>query len=661
MVLSHKSSAWSLVFLQSLFAFFLSREILDLAGLSFSQIFQGPPWLTILLCLQWGVAILLAGCALWKFEIALLILLSVIHVTCPILFFTDLTRNPYFTQITLLHTWIAFFWLGWSWDCVKNEKFLFPKTPLDFPLAAFLLLASFSFLFSFYSHETRFHASMISEGTKSIFFLIVNSLLIYYAAVPVEKSWRTKFLWITYTIGVITALYGVMQFYGLERIWQSSLTAFANRPVSTFGNPNFLSSYLLLLVPLLIVNFLLEKRQRTSFILFLFLCAVLAGIVSTMTRSTWVGVATSLILLCLSPPVRRFLDKNKIKCAWILLILIAAVLFWPKSKLGGSYAGPLQRVMEIKNVTNPSGYGPWHQRILIWSCAWGMVKDHMILGKGQGLFELFYPYYQGRLLSEPLFRSFRTHANNAHNEILEIWSQSGFLGMGLYFYIWVTILTFGWISMKELQETQPETSLWVWALTAGSLGMFVDNFFGNVSLHFAIPAFLFWWQVGLLFGFRRSNPNGPDVKQTEWFVIPLKKNPLSQSLITGFVLFLVTTCIWSFKKEFQEIYYFKGFKVSKSPALVDTSRSALETAWRWYSREVNTNYELANTYARLSQQSAQMGLTSQTEIWRKKAIWAYLESLRSNCGYDEIYFNLATTQAQIGWIEDEYPGVSIPL
>src|SRR6185295_15420551 len=82
-------------------------------------------------------------------------------------------------------------------------------------------------------------------------------------------------------------------------------------------------------------------------------------------------------------------------------------------------------------------YAPWHQRLLIWACAWQMGLENPFTGNGWGLFELFYPFYQGPLLlSVDLFRVLRTHANNAHNEVLEVFSQTGLLGLGVFVWLW---------------------------------------------------------------------------------------------------------------------------------------------------------------------------------------------------------------------------------
>src|SRR6267142_165389 len=124
-----------------------------------------------------------------------------------------------------------------------------------------------------------------------------------------------------------------------------------------------------------------------------------------------------------------------------------------------------------------------------------MVQDHPFLGKGWGSLELFYPYYQGPQLENKMFASFRTHANNAHDEILENWAQIGTLGLGLMIFIWILFFRTGLSIAARLPF--PWKGL-EWGLLGGVAGMLVDNLL-NVSVHFAVPAFIFWWWVGSLF------------------------------------------------------------------------------------------------------------------------------------------------------------------
>ncbi|OGR79638.1 MAG: hypothetical protein A3I11_04570 [Elusimicrobia bacterium RIFCSPLOWO2_02_FULL_39_32] len=657
MILFKKSSAWLLVLLQGFFTYFLSQYLSQCAGVSLFNLFQGPGWFIILFLLNLGLTLLLILVALWKHEVALLILLIVIHTVCPILFFTSLTRNPYFTQIVLFNIWVSFLWIVYFFEGLINKKLIFPKTPLDIPIFSFLLVTIISLLASFLSHENSFYASIFSEGLKSLIFLIINVILVFYAASLIEPKWRKRFILLTFWVGTLSALYGLMQSYGFEIIWKGGLTPFGNRPVSTFGNPNFLSSYLLLLFPLLVAQLCSSKLKFTFLITSFLLILITAGIIATMTRSTWVGLVVSIFLLPCSQVIREFIKKNIRTLAIFFGLVAFCIFFWPKSKVGG-YANPWERIIEIQNVKNKQGYGPWHQRILIWTSCWSMVKDHLLLGKGWGLLELFYPYYQGKSLYHPLLKRFRTHANNAHNEVIEIWSQTGFIGMGIYLWSWVVLIFAGWKVSQFYTIEKRDNSLWSWALTVGSIAMFTDNFFGNVSLHFTVPAFLFWWQSGLLMGMVR---NENSVKNRKDPIVYCFNNSaaFSRSLFCILILLLCLSCVWNFRREFQEIYYFRGFKVSQSKDHQDLSRRELESAWKWYPREVNTNYELANTYSRLAQQNSQSGLNSQAQNWRFTAVWAYLEALRANAGYDEIYFNLAATQSQLGWFEDKFSNFSI--
>ena len=674
MEFSRRSSAWVLAGLQgalTLFFYFTLRTALP-PGMEDAGLFDGPSWFGVMVGLNGAVAAALALCALRKHEIAGILRLFAAHIVCPLLFFTDLTRNPYFTQIVLLNLWIGFVWIGWLWDGLARGSFSIPKTPLDVPFLAFLGVASLSWGLSFFSHLEFLRPAMFWEGLKAWLFLAVNCMAVFYLAAALDERWRGRFIWTTFWIAGAAAAYGLMQFYGIERIWQKTLTPFANRPVSTFGNPNFLSSYLLLVTPLLAVSALCSKKILRTAASVVLLVLVVAGIIATMTRSTWVGVLAALGMLAFSNDVRNVIRANLRRFAVFAVILAAAVFLWPKSRLGG-YRNPLDRLIELKEIRTKKSYHPWHQRLLIWSSSWRMVRDHPVFGKGWGLMELFYPYYQGGMLFHPVLGQFRTHANNSHNEVMEVWSQTGTVGMAVYAWLWAVLVAYGFrLCRMESGPPPPGRSppapadgypapVWGWALTAAAVGMLVDNFFGNVSLHFAVPAFLFWWQAGLLFGTvpapkpqARKAPAAPP----HWRTFAIDDNA-RKSVLTLAMAFFLAVGFYNFRREFQEIFYFAGFKLSKTPQGLDLARQKLEEAWLWFPREVNSNYELANTYARLAQENQKMGLGANADAWRKKALWGYLESLRSNAGYDEIFFNLAATQSQMGWNEPGFADIAL--
>ena len=251
-----------------------------------------------------------------------------------------------------------------------------------------------------------------------------------------------------------------------------------------------------------------------------------------------------------------------------------------------------------------------------------MVEDHPFVGKGWGCIELFYPFYQGPQLVDNRFKDLRTHANNCHDEILEYWSQLGSIGLGLYLWLWVVFFR---QSVSMGARLEGPARVLHWGLVGGVAGMLVDNLL-NVSVHFAVPAFLFWWWVG------RTFSQDPAATQTRRFALtPARRAALGAAILGLACLSVRSACLWE-----GEINFFDGFKKSKGGDLPGAAVS-LKAAYDWHHLEVNNNYELGNVYARMGE--------------RDKALPMYQHALDANAGYDEIYFNRGTILGQMGQID----------
>jgi len=618
--------------------------------------------------------------------------LGLIHVVCPLLFFTNLTRNPYYTQIALLNIMIAFCGLLWALETWRSGEWKLPRTPLEWPLLGFLVVALFSIIFSWKDHELV-RVGIVNEGIRIWIFTVVNSIFAFYLPLLFTKPigsepsrfsiwsdiilaviwgllwfgfhsmkdpspraliWDTYggFLWglaivyvlirvktgeaiaffhVIFAVTIIAGLYGILQYMGRDIIWTSPIQPYGGRPVSTFGNPNFLSSYLMLVSPLALVLGLKSSGLQAKGY-FLVSAVAVVSLLGTLTRSTYVGLMTSFMVLGVFLYRREHLSYVK----WIgigLGSVVLLILIFPTTPVS-AIQSPLARFTEIYDaVQSGEPYQPWHQRILIWSSAWDMVRERPFLGKGWGAFELFYPFYQGKYLFSDLFSQFRTHANNAHNILLEVWSQVGFLGTGMAAWLFCSIFAGGWIILKKRSEGMGH--MVVAALLAGLVGMGVDNFFGNVSIFFAVPAFLFWWCIGAMYNESRT--------------LNYIKRPVSPGVGRPLLGFFMVMCIaagfYYVKRWNQERYYFKGFKESKTNQVVQSYKS-LEKAFAWFDGEVNSNYELGNSYSRYAQSLAQKNLNAEADRFRQKSIDAFSAALAANPGYDEIYFNLGITYNQ---------------
>lgn len=645
-------------------------------------------------------------------------LLVFAHFVCPLLFFTDLTRNPYFTQIALLN--VALLGAGAWWTlrqafAPEGEAALrLPRTPLDAPIGLWLLVCLVSWLLAYFGHAAFFRDSMRSEGLRVGLFTVVNTVIPFYLAVLSARGsamaqerrlgrWAAfsliwgagwlafaslrapgaaslsawahlwdgygGFLWaaglgvawrlarggslhelwhLCLSVAFVSSVYGIFQYMNVEWIWPKVLNPYGGRSVSTFGNPNFMSSYYVMLLPVAAAYYL---DARSAFARLAYAAVFLAmegALLCSLTRSSWAGALAALATLALAPGVRRRLQAGGLELhGLVATAAVAMLVFWPRSPVGTTPT-VLERVTELGQIFEAGGgsrYSPMFQRVLIWTCAWMMGRESFLLGKGWGLFELYYPFYQGHVLVHfDWLRNFRTHANNAHNEWLELFAQTGIAGVGANLWLWAVFFACvgRWFPRAEpaaalaagkgaaarpaegsAAEAEAQRPLWAWAAAAAALGMLVDNLL-NVSMHFAVPAFLLWWQVGTAVGLGREHPAGP------W-----REKRLPSWAAKVAALGLAGLALWGshhwWRQWNREVNYFLGFKLMRGTRMA-AAVERLEAAHRWHPREVNANYELGNAYARSERYD--------------KASSAYSEALKANAGYDEIYFNKGTVLLQ---------------
>ena len=547
-------------------------------------------------------------------------LLYLIFGVCPLLFFTNLTRNPYYTQIALLNILLPLCWLLWLLEASRAGELVWVSSRLDIALWALMGISLGSWLYSMYAHPA-FITPIYSEGSKAAVFLLVNTFMVYAAAQRIrDLSCVRTLLWISYAVGCVAAFYGIAQYFGIELIWPTHLNPYGSRPVSTFGNPNFMSSYLVVLLPVMIGDYLVKATGCPRAILFINIQMCLAVLLATLTRSSWAGFFVGLLVVLWG--IRREKAGPLQGQRALGLTMLLLIVFWPKSESGHG-AVVLERLMEVKRATQEA-YGSVYQRFLIWLSAWGMVEDHPFVGKGWGCFELFYPFYQGQLLFLKNLAA-RTHANNAHNEIMEYWSQVGTLGLGIVVWLWVLFFKLG---ASIAQRVSAQWKIIVWGMMGGVAGMLVDNLL-NVSVHFAVPAFLFWWWVGTAMSL-----DGTALRIHRFDLRPLWRKGAVALCAVGLVCLMGrAAAMWA-----GEINFFEGFKLSKGGVDLASAARALERAYAWHHLEVNNNYELGNVYARMGD--------------KEKALFMYQRALDANAGYDEIYFNLATMQMQAGRINE---------
>ncbi len=564
------------------------------------------------------------------------------------------------------------------------------------PLALFAVVLLASWTRAWFSHAPFFRPAIASEGLRAFLFLLVNCglafwfsaraewrespaarpmtplFLLFFAwgaawflfpylrtqpsgvglwqrfwdpyggilwAAGVFAAWRSvragrqeDYLNLALIAGALASVYGVLQYFGVELVWLKTLNPYGNRSVSTFGNPNFISSYVVTLAPLALACWLDARTAAARFFYAAVFLSFEAMLLASLTRSSWLGMAAGIGFLALMPEFRARLRAAGRRALLPGALALGLAVLWPVSADSPLASGVAHRLSEgVGKISSAATlsiaaapedvYPSFHQRVLIWTSAWQMGLESPLLGKGWGVFELFYPFYQGPLLEAyEGIRNLRTHANNAHNEVMELWSQAGLAGLASFALI---LAVLGRAFLFKRRADGQDGRFWSSALAAGVVAMLADNML-NVSLHFAVPGFMFWWVMGALSA-RLSGPSatagGAFAGRRVW--------PAAALLALAA---LASAGYWQGQFR-REALYFSGFKLMRKGDF-RWAAAELKRAHSAWPREVNTNYELGNAYVRAGDMEA--------------AVWAYGEALRSNCGYDEIFFNLAVVEKKLG-------------
>jgi hypothetical protein len=112
--------------------------------------------------------------------------------------------------------------------------------------------------------------------------------------------------------------------------------------------------------------------------------ALEAALLCSLTRSSWLGAAVALGALAASPRFRKDLEGSARPSGLLLAAGLAMALAWPASTISSGYTpSVVGRLREVGLILKPGeAYSPWHQRVLIWACAWTMGAENPLTAQG---------------------------------------------------------------------------------------------------------------------------------------------------------------------------------------------------------------------------------------------------------------------------------------
>lgn len=238
--------------------------------------------------------------------------------------------------------------------------------------------------------------------------------------------------------GAVVSAYGLMQFLGLDVFSWGEIPFGTTRIFSTFGNPTYLATFLVAVIPLALTGAIKVDTTRMRRAYLSALGVVFMGLTLTFTRSAWIAAVVQLLLIVIT--TRPLISNKKHKWMIAAIIIIACVMTFMLVALSGGGSQTAKRITSTFNTSE----GSVGSRVEIYKVAVKAIIEHPILGVGPDRFR--YIFAQLRTTKYIIQKMHPQTPDDAHNYFLNLAATLGLPGLALFiiFFFWTWIA--GWVS-----------------------------------------------------------------------------------------------------------------------------------------------------------------------------------------------------------------------
>lgn len=371
-------------------------------------------------------------------------------------------------------------------------------------LAPLIFIAGLSLILVWSSDPLRSFYGTIErqQGLSSYFFYFLWFILVSFNVLvgtsdtsPINQVIPKKIRRIIIAAalsGFLVAGYGVLQILNIDFVTWPEEPYLTHRALSSLGQPNFLASWLLLIIPLTVYLLLTSRLFLVKFAWLLAGLMQIACLLFTGSRGGLVAFfVTFLIFLIYLFIVATFSRRQKI---FISLIFIAAAII---SLFVLDYFSE-GRVRELKN----RDYGSLGARTSFYQAAADAISSQPLLGYGlENSAEVFIKYYRPEW---GVYGDVNQSPDRAHNLFLDILLTGGAVGLLLFLVLYYFFCDLVRLNLRE--KKMPDLSL---ALFLGVAAYLFSLFF---SFTIVSGEIYFWLFLALLIIINASHKTGWQVE-----------------------------------------------------------------------------------------------------------------------------------------------------
>ena len=370
-------------------------------------------------------------------------------------FFVRLNHFSEYVFIGLLVIWII--------QNLKYREFQWVRTPLDFPILVYLVWILFTVPFAFDS-DYSFNEWRKALPRFLLFWFVVN-------VVRSRRDVRSILFSCSVGVGLLSFVETVNFFMEGGRFFNLSI-----RAGSFTGSSQWLSNYLVLGLPLVVLGLIFETNLRIRICYSIVLIIALVCSVVVHTRAFWFACAVQVLVYLAIKTTRRGIVAVGVTLVTLALFFSVMVI---QGNVMKTYSG--ERVVDSNSMET---------RFRTWAFSLEVVKENPLVGIGYGKDSLKKTYAN---LSSELHDSI-------HNSFLSKVVQVGVFGGVLFLWMFLTVLrkTFEGYSRFKGQYLGALSLMMLIAV----LGLVVRNLFDDMFVGTIV--YLFSLLVGVFFALYRN-------------------------------------------------------------------------------------------------------------------------------------------------------------
>lgn len=340
--------------------------------------------------------------------------------------------------------------LVWATRQVISGEVAFPSAFLPLVLFGLWIGIQWTFAITVYRYQT---------GQDWLTYAAYLFLMLPAATIAADPARLHRFLTVLAAFGALLAVFAMVQdVSGTKAIyWTFQPSGIAAQIYGPFVNRNHYAGLMEMLAPL---PFLLCLSQRPERRLPLLGAGVLMVLSVFLCRSRGGMAAMGAELVFIAVFLSRIRHRAKSFAAIAMIVAVLAVLIvWVGSD------PVVHRLTDMKDAN----------RVSIFKDTLHMWWSRPIMGYGSGAFALVYPTFQSFVVDSVI--------NHAHNDYLELLSETGLIGTGLV--LWFLAIVYRNTSRQLRPGTRSSDSARLIAVLAGMTGLLVHSL---VDFNFHIPS-----------------------------------------------------------------------------------------------------------------------------------------------------------------------------